>query len=119
MRSPSRMSEMIRAKKKLMREDPDVIDSGGSPRHDLQDIEIKKRDEATDELNDNNPKEHDTMNDMDGNDMSPAAEMHEEEHEQKANANKNWQTMSMKEKMAHMARGGAVKRMADGGEVDD
>ncbi len=73
MKSSKQMSELIRAKKKKMMEDPDVIDTGGSPKEDLQDLEITRLQEATDELDENKPEEH-----SEGHDTSPKEEMDEE-----------------------------------------
>jgi hypothetical protein len=73
MKSASQLSQLIRAKKKKMQEDPDVIDSAGSPSMDAQDIDHAKRLEATDELNENIPVEHDQANEQ-----SPADEMDDE-----------------------------------------
>lgn len=76
MKSASQMSALIRAKKKKMQEDPDVIDRGGSPSMDAQDIDQAEREEATEELDENEP-----MVEMDGENTSPATEMDEEEKE--------------------------------------
>lgn len=72
------MSELIRAKKRKMQEDPDVIDAGGSPKEDLQDLEIDRQNHSTEAMDSNDPKEHD-----EGHDMSNASESKEEEMEQK------------------------------------
>lgn len=80
MKSASDLSAQIRAKKKKMQEDPDVIDSGGSPSMDAQDLGIAKRQEATDSLDENMPAPH-----SDQNDQSPAAEMDEEKKAQRKN----------------------------------
>lgn len=55
MKSAAEMSKMIRTKKKAMQDDPDVVDSGGSPSMDLQDEEIAKRDEMTAAMDQNHP----------------------------------------------------------------
>lgn len=78
MKSASKMSLLIREKKKAMAMNPDVIDSGGSPSQDLQDQEIERLKQATDELNDNNPMSHSEVNDLDGHGLSPAEEMRKE-----------------------------------------
>lgn len=78
MKSASQMSMLIRAKKKLMQEDPDVIDSGGSPKVDLQDLEIQRLQQATEDLHTNMPKEHMGKE----KDVDPRMEDAEEEHEQ-------------------------------------
>lgn len=80
MKSASEMSAMIRAKKKKMKEDPDVIDSGGSPSMDLQDLDIARREEATDALNQNKPTPH-----SDGENLSPEEDMDEEKSMRRKN----------------------------------
>ncbi len=77
MKSTKQLSSLIRAKKAKMKEDPDVIDSGGSPKEDLQDLEIARQDETTEALDHNDPKER-----SEGHDMSNAAESREEEQSQ-------------------------------------
>lgn len=106
MKSPERLSQMIRAKKKLMQENRDVIDSGGSPSMDLQDEDSMRREEIGDALSENTPKEH-----SDGEGLSPEAEMTEEEHEQHSNDNPRQDEMSEAELAGiklKMARGGVV-----------
>jgi len=78
MKSPSHLSSLIRAKKRKMKEDPDVIDSGGSPREDLQDLDIERQNESSMAMDHNDPKEHD-----EGQDLSNASESREEESAQK------------------------------------
>jgi len=58
MKSPSRMSQMIREKKKKMQENPDVIDSGDSPSMDAGDEMVMHQNEVTDDLDENKPEEH-------------------------------------------------------------
>lgn len=50
MKSASQMSLLIRAKKKKMQDNPDVIDLGGSPSMDAQDEAIADRDQETKRL---------------------------------------------------------------------
>lgn len=84
MRDPKKMSELIRAKKKKMMQDPDVIDSGDSPSEDLQDLEIARQNETTMALDKNTPKEH-----SEGHDESNATESAEEAKEQKNHDGEN------------------------------
>lgn len=56
--SASQMSAMIRAKKKKMEDDPDVVKLSGH-HMDATDIDIMKLEEATDSLDENHPKERD------------------------------------------------------------
>lgn len=78
MMSASQMSAMIRAKKKKMEEDPDVVDESGH-HMDGQDVFATKQREATDALDENMPMAH-----SDGMDTSPMEEMDEEKRAQKA-----------------------------------
>jgi hypothetical protein len=77
MKSTKQLSSLIRAKKKKMKEDPDVIDSGDSPKEDLQDLEIERQQETTDKMDHNDPVERN-----EGLDESNASEHREEEQEQ-------------------------------------
>lgn len=56
MLSASAMSAKIRAKKKAMEDESGAVKLSGIP-EDATDIEILKQHEATDELNENHPKE--------------------------------------------------------------
>lgn len=72
MKSASAMSMLIRAKKKKMMEDPDVVSLSGIP-EDATDLMIKKQHTETDDLDENIPKVHSEMNE------ASAAEEHAEE----------------------------------------
>lgn len=107
MKSASHMSMLIRAKKKLMQEDPDVIDSGGSPKMDLQDIENHRLEEATDAMDENIPKEH-----SEGHDLSPAAESAEEKLAQSNHEDdKHYANSEDPEYMAAMKRKMRISKM--------
>jgi outer membrane scaffolding protein for murein synthesis (MipA/OmpV family) len=89
MKSASQMSQLIRAKKKKMMEDPDVIDSGGSPSKDLQDEVIDERDDMTKELglDHNDPKdlfEKDNLQHMDDRQSNDDAGIEEKMLKRKA-----------------------------------
>lgn len=77
MKSAEMMSRLIREKKKKMLLDPDVIDAGGSPREDLQDLEIARQNETAIQNDHNTPKERSM-----GLDLSNAAEDAQEEEAQ-------------------------------------
>lgn len=73
MKSAAAMSMEIRRKKKAMQADRDVVDLGGSPSMDAQDIYNDRKDQATAALDENEPKMH-----SDGEDLSNAAESAQE-----------------------------------------
>jgi len=103
MRDSKKMSELIRLKKKKMMEDPDIIDDGGSPREDLQDLEISRQNESTEALDDNNSKERD-----EGRDQSNAAESkQEEQHSNHLNQNSEDKELSKED----LRKGRLKKRM--------
>lgn len=110
MRSPAEMSKMIRMKKKQMMEDRDVIDSGGSPSMDLQDEEIMRLQEATDEMDKNQPKER-----TEDQDEDPMMEREEQTEAQVGNANPRQDEMSDKE----LAGLDIPMHMAEGGEASE
>jgi len=81
MKSPSRMSELIRAKKKLMQQDQDVIENPTEKMEDLQDVEIQRLRQATEDMDENVPKEHMPESSVDDlNDEEIAASEPHEEH---------------------------------------
>lgn len=83
MMSPKSMSEMIRARKKKLADDPEkdnAVDLSGIPA-DATDLEIDKMHEATEAMDENNPEAM-----ADGGEVSPAEEMDEET--EKANKRK-------------------------------
>lgn len=86
MKSSKQMSDLIRAKKKKMMEDPDVIDRMNGIRDDKADLDQDRNNHSTEALDHNDPKERD-----EGHDLSNAQESEQETHEQDnhkdANAN--------------------------------
>lgn len=86
MRSAAHMSQLIRAKKKKMQEDPDVIDAGGSPKEDLQDLEIERQNETSAQTDHNTPEERSEGLDL-SNKAEDADEMKEQSNHKDENAN--------------------------------
>jgi hypothetical protein len=137
MKSAAQMSLEIRAKKKKMQDDPNVIDSGGSPSMDLQDEVISDRDDMTKALglDKNDPKE---KADLDQPHPSMAEETRDE-HDPKPEDHAPVLSEDEMDDTQEMAMGGSiggrgaiaggtppaktglmkVLKMADGGEVSD
>jgi hypothetical protein len=99
MKSASHMSSLIRAKKKKMQEDPDVIDISGSPKEDLQDLDIERQNETAEQNDENTPKER-----SEGLDLSNASEDKMEEVEQKNHKDENANHMDNEKELLRHAR---------------
>lgn len=112
MKSPKQMSSLIRAKKKKMEEDPDVIDSGNSPSMDLQDVDLAKRMSETDELDENHPKHEEEESETH---ESEEHEAMQESHEDNAGINIHIHATSHPIDDESAA---AAEKMAEGGEVE-
>lgn len=100
------MSSLIRAKKRKMKEDPDVIDSGGSPECDLQDLDIERQNETTKDLDKNHPMEHSS-----GEYLSNSAESTEEQHEQKTHKGENANERDDEKELLRHVRKSRIKKM--------
>ncbi len=106
MKSTKQMSSLIRAKKRKMQEDPDVIDNGGSPKEDLQDLELDRQNHSTEALDKNTPKEHD-----EGNDKSNADESSEETRSQDNHKDDNANHQDNEKELLRNVRKGRIKKM--------